>query len=47
MLCFSVLPNIDLFVPFLVCKSAAVEPSDRPQPGQNHQSQGQEGQSHD
>lgn len=46
MLYFGVLPDVKLLVPLLVGKSAAVELGDRPQPGQNHQSQGQEGQSH-
>lgn len=46
MLSFGVLPDVKLLVSLLVGKSAAVELGDGPQPGQDHQSQGQEGQSH-
>lgn len=46
MLLFGVLSDVQLLVSPLVWKVAAVELGDRPQPGQAHQSEGQEGYSH-
>ena len=46
MLLFGVLSDVHLLVSPLVREVAAVELGDGPQPGQAHQSEGQEGHSH-